>query len=350
MEDSFYLDRLDDWLSGMNEKELKEIDYKYLGDTRVNLGHYEHLFEKGLELIKSEPYPKELLLKILDEYMFRLSELPNFEVDSINNGHFDENTKENMKALVLFGTQAALIKENSIIQNNLKTINKNYRDLLSVVTHEFKNSLTSIYGYNRIISKRVAEGRIDKLPEITSQVDRLSKKLFNLVETLLNMSLIEQNKLKTENRKFCLIKEVIQPIMDELLVQLNEKGMAIEIISKEDEAELIGDPSLLQIAIRNLAINAIQYGFENTDIEIHIEKVRGRILIEVFNRGIGLEKKNINRIFDKFSRFHTKYRKTNIGIGLFTVKHIIELHDGTISAESKPGEWMRFLINLPYNI
>lgn len=347
MENLFYLDRLDDWLDGMNTKELKDIDYKYLGDTRVNLGHYEELFEKGLDLIKTEPYPKDLLLKILDEYMFRLGELPNFEANSLNNGHFDEETKEKLKALVLFGTQAALIKENASILNHFQTVNRNYRDLLSVVTHEFKNSLTSIYGYNRIISKRISEGRTEKLEEITAQVDRLSKKLFSLVETLLNMSLIEQNKLKLENRNYGLINEVIQPIIDELSVQLNEKGMAIEIISKEDEIKLVGDPGLLQIVLRNLALNAIQYGYENTDIEIRIEKIIDRILIEVFNKGNGLEKKYINRIFDKFSRFHTKYNKTNIGIGLFTVKHIVELHEGSISAESKHGEWMRFLINLP---
>ena len=107
---------------------------------------------------------------------------------------FDEETKEKLKALVLFGTQAALIKENAHIQENLRQVNRNYSDLLSVITHEFKNSLTSIYGYNRIISKRITEGRTEKLHEITNQVDRLSKKLFGLVETLFNMSLIEQNK------------------------------------------------------------------------------------------------------------------------------------------------------------
>lgn len=349
MENLFYLDRLDDWLAGMNTKELKEIDSKYLGDTRVNQDHYEELFEKSLDLIKTESYPKDLLIKILDEYMTRFSELPNFETNTLNNGNFDDETKEKLKALIMFGTQAALIKENATIQDRLKTVNRNYRDLLSVVTHEFKNSLTSIYGYNRIISKRIAEGRMDKLDEITGQVDRLSKKLFSLVETLLNMSLIEQNKLKLESRKYGLIKEVVQPIIDELFVQLNEKGMAIEIISKEDEVKLVGDPTLLQIVLRNLALNAIQYGYENTDIEVRIEKIIDRVLIEVFNKGNGLEKKYINRIFDKFSRFHTKYKKTNIGIGLFTVKHIVELHEGSINAESKPGEWMRFLINLPLN-
>ncbi|KAA3617773.1 MAG: sensor histidine kinase [Calditrichaeota bacterium] len=348
MNDLFYLDRLDDWLDGMNTKELKELDYKYLGDTQVQLGHYEEIYEKGLDLIQSEKEPKKLLLKVLDEYTTRFADLPNFDSDLLNNG-FDDETKEKLKSLVLFGTQAALIKENSRIQQNLRTVNQNYRDLLSVITHEFKNSLTSIYGYNRIIDKRISEGRTDDLKDITGNVDRLSKKLFSLIETLLNMSLIEQEKLIAEKSEYKLLKDVVDPLVRELEFQLHEKGMVIEVISKEDDVLLNGDPALLQVALRNLAVNAIQYGFEKTDIEIRLEKVRDRVLIEVFNKGQGLEKKHLSHIFEKFSRFHTKYRQTNVGIGLFTVKHIIELHDGSIVAESKQGEWMRFLINLPIN-
>ncbi len=347
MNDLFYLDRLDDWLDGMNGKELKELDYKYLGDTQVQLGHYMHIYEKGLELLRSEPEPKELLLKVLDEYTTRFSELPNFSTDILDDENFDEESKEKLKSLILFGTQAALIKENSRIQQDLRMANQNYSDLLSVITHEFKNSLTSIYGYNRIIEKRVSENRTNDLQEITGNVDRLSKKLFNLIETLLNMSLIEQKKLVAETKEYRLILDVIQPMVNELELQLHEKGMVIEIISKEDDVVLTGDPGLLQIALRNLAVNAIQYGYEKTDIEIRMEKIRDRVLIEVFNKGQGLDKKYLKRIFEKFSRFHTKYKQTNVGIGLFTVKHIIELHNGSIVAESKQGEWMRFLINLP---
>lgn len=347
MNELFYLNRLDNWLDEMNTKELKELDYKYLGDTQVQLGHYEKIYEKGLDLIQNEPHPKKLLLKVLDEYMDRFADLPNFDPELLDADNFDESAKEKLKSLVLFGTQAALIKENSKIQQNLRTVNQNYRDLLSVITHEFKNSLTSIYGYNRIIDKRVSEGRLEDLKDITGNVDRLSKKLFNLIETLLNMSLIEQGKLVAENSQYRVIKEVIQPLVDELEFQLHEKGMVIEVISEEDDVILEGDPALLQIALRNLAVNAIQYGYEKTDIEIRLERVRDRLLVEVYNKGLGLEKKYLNRIFDKFSRFHTKYRQTNVGIGLFTVKHIIELHEGSIVAESKQNEWMRFLINLP---
>lgn len=347
MKDSFYINRLEEWLNGMTEKELKEIDYRYLGDTQVQLGHYEHIFQKGLDLIKSEPNPKELLLKILDEYLVRLDDLPNFSQISFESADLDDATREKMKSLVLFGTQATLIKENAKIQNELKEANQNYKDLLSVITHEFKNSLTSIYGYNRIINKRVRENRVEQLPDITRQVDHLTKKLFNVIDTLLNMSLIEQGRLKASVFQFQIIADVISPVINELELQVSEKGMAVEVISREDDVILQGDAELLQIVFRNLILNAIQYGKQGTDIEVHVERIQDRLLLDVLNQGIGLERKYLRRIFDKFSRFHNKSKSTNVGIGLFTVRHIVELHHGSINAESHPGEWMRFIINLP---
>lgn len=348
MKEKYYLDRIDAWLEQINSDGLKDIERDQLMDARPQVDQYEYLFSKGLELIKSEPRPQELLVKILDEYTNRFADLPNLGSGSLTDPELDEGTKEKLKSLILFGSQAALIKENSRIQYDLRRINQNYMDLLSIVTHEFKHSLTSIYGYNKIINKRISEGKTEKLNEVTERVDKLSKNLFNLVETLLNMSMIEQKRLTADNIQYNLIENVLQPIIDELQLQLDDKQMAIEVIANEDDFVLEGDPGLLQIAIRNLVLNAIQYGFEKTDIEIRIEKNVDRILLEVYNKGLGLEKKYLTQIFEKFSRFHPRKKTSNVGIGLFTAKHIVESHKGTIVAESVPGEWMRFMIILPF--
>lgn len=331
----------------MKDIDLNNIDFGYLSDTSVQLNHYADIYEKGLELIKNEPRPRELLVKILDEYSKRFRQMPNFDSSILENDEVDDELKEQLKSLVLFGTQAALIKENSTYQKELKDVNGSYKDLLSIITHEFKNSLTSIYGYNRILKKRVEEGRTNQVEEITSNVDKLTKKMFNLIDTLVNMSLIEQNKLEAQSNKYLLIEHVIQPVVEEIQYQLNVKEMAIEVFSNEDEVTLEGDAALINVAFANLLINAIQYGYKQTDIEIRIELVDAHVIVEIFNKGNGIEEEHLHKIFDKFSRFHTKYKQTNVGVGLFTVKHIIELHNGTIHAESQKDKWMRFVIKLP---
>lgn len=331
----------------MTDEELKEVELRYLGDVNLSLSEYRRLFDRGLELIHSEPQPRRLLLEILDEYQQRLDHLPAVDLSVTNLQALDEDTREQVKALILFGTQAALIKDNSDTQNKLRTANSNYRDLLSVVTHEFKNSLTSIYGYNRIIKKRAQDGNADRIEEVCNQVDRLAKSLFGLVDTLFSMSLIEQGKLRVDKKVFDLVEDAIQPVLTDLKHRFLQSNLSVSIDSKESKNIYWGDERFFQLVFRNLIQNAIQYGKARSEIKISIRRSEEHLEISVFNYGTGLEKDKLDQVFDKFSRFHDTPDRSNVGIGLYAVKNIIELHNGTIRAESDPDKWMRFVIDLP---
>ncbi|MEJ2546122.1 MAG: hypothetical protein P8Y99_18820, partial [Calditrichaceae bacterium] len=128
---------------------------------KVDVGrkNYQELYERGLKLIKSEPEPKKLMVNILDEYLERLEDLPPIDFTTSKLDQLDGDTKEKVKSLVLFGTQAALIRENAKIQAELRQANENYRDLLSVVTSDFDKSISSISGYIQIIKKRLEENK-----------------------------------------------------------------------------------------------------------------------------------------------------------------------------------------------
>ncbi|HHJ51926.1 MAG TPA: HAMP domain-containing histidine kinase [Caldithrix abyssi] len=331
----------------MTEQELKEIEIKYLGDVNVGLRQYRRLYEKGLDLIKKEPHPKKLLLSILDDYQKRLESMPAVDLSVTNLDTLDEDTREKVKSLILFGTQAVLVKENSDIQKNLREVNQNYRDLLSVISHEFKNSLTSIYGYNRIIRKRIENGKTENVAELSDNIDRLTRNLFGLVETLLSMALIEEGKLQVDRKIFDLIEDALNPVLQELSGRLEQKGMEVEVKTPEEKNIYYGDEKLFQLVFRNLIQNAIQYGKPNTKIEFKITRLTDALQISIFNQGSGLAKRNLNHIFEKFSRFHDTNDRTNVGIGLFAVRNIIEMHKGTIQADSETGQWMRFTIKLP---
>jgi len=331
----------------MSEDDFSELELKHLDKVTLSLNTYKDLFFKGLGLIKSEPEPRKLLVRILDEYLERLEEIPAIDLSVTNLDSLDAETREKVKSLILFGTQAVLIKDNAEIQEDLRAINSNYRDLLSVVTHEFKNSLTSIYGYNRIIQKRIQDGKYDNVEEISNNIDRLTKNLFGLVETLFSMSLIEQGKLKLDHKIFDIIEDSIKPVVAELDFRLQKKAMQVKVKSGEIKNIYLGDERLFQLVFRNLILNAVQYGRENTDITIEIQRSENEVIITVFNEGSGLESTKLEKVFEKFSRFHDSGDKTNIGIGLYAVKSIIELHRGEISAESDYQKWMRFIIHLP---
>ncbi len=334
----------------MTEKELEKIEQLKLGDIELGREEYKRLYEKGLDLIQTEPEPRNLLLKVLDDYLEHLDDMPAVDLSLTNLDKLDRGTKEKLRSMILFGTQAALIRENAKIQEDLRKANQNYSDLISVVTHEFKNSLTSIYGYNRIIKKRLEEGETENLFEINHHIDRIARNLFGLVETLFSMSLIDQGHLEIEPRVFDLTEDSINPVINELDLRLTQKSMRVVIKSKHEKNIFYGDERFFQLIFRNLIQNAIQYGYSNTDIEIELKHKSGKLIISVFNQGSGLSKKNLEHVFEKFSRFHTSSEKVNVGIGLFAVKNIIELHKGTITAESEPSKWMKFTIQLPLDI
>jgi len=331
----------------MAAKDLfNEFESQILNKIKLNVKDYDELFKKGLELIKTVPKSQELFLMILDEYEDRLSELPPTDLQLENLEKLDENLKEKIKALILFGTQAVLLNENAQMQKQLQTLNQKYKDLLSIVTHEFKNALTSIYGYNRIIKKRIEHQKYDNLIPFIENIDRLTKNLFSMVETLLNMSLIEEGKLTLNKQIFDFIEDVLTPLKQEFEDVLSERDQKI-IVKNKEKIIFFGDSHLFQIVFRNLILNAIQYGERKTNIEIEFFNNDGELEIHFQNYGMGIPEEQIPHIFEKFSRFSKLQGRHNVGLGLFTVKQIIEMHQGKIEVQSKVGEWIKFIIRLP---
>ncbi len=327
---------------GFNQKELAILD-------RIDLDvrEYQNLYDKGLELIEKEPQSKQLLTSILDDYLKRLDDLPPTDISLEKIEDYDDEIKEKIKSLILFGTQAVLIRQNSIMQKKLNETNQKYRDLLSVVTHEFKNSLTSIYGYNRIIKKRIEQNRTDGLEPLSDNIDRLTKNLFAMVDTLLNMFLIEDGKLNIDRQLFDFVQDVIKPIMEEVKIQLEHRKQRVKIKAPNEKNIFFGDLHLMQVVCRNLFLNAIQYGRENSDIEITVLNKDKEMEIHFLNYGNEIPEDQLPKIFNKFSRFHKKQGHSNVGLGLYTVKSIVEMHGGGIRVEAKNDEWIKFIITLP---
>lgn len=334
----------------MTEDDLKELEIKKLGDVDLPLKDYKDLYTKGLKLLENEAIPKDLLIHILDDYQNRLDKMPAVDLSVGNLDQLDEATREQIRSLILFGTQAALIKENAAARKELETTNQNYQDLLSVITHEFKNALTSIYGYNRIIKKRLEENSTKNILDINRHVERLTKGLFGLVETLFSMSLLEQGKLEIERKIFDIYEEGLKPILNELELRLEQKSMQVKVDMDETKNLYYGDERFFQLVFRNLVQNAIQYGYPHTEIEIGIHPQGDEMVLTIMNQGSGLAESKLNKIFEKFSRFHANGKRTNVGIGLFTVKNIIALHQGQIQAESEPEKWIKFTIRLPLDL
>jgi two-component system, OmpR family, phosphate regulon sensor histidine kinase PhoR len=222
------------------------------------------------------------------------------------------------------------------------------RDFVANVSHELKTPITAIKGFVDTLKDGAAKNLDDAerfLAIIQKHVDRLE----NIVEDLLSLSRIEKEGEREESElEERAIGEVLAGAIQVCDVKAREKGIGIELIcDREVRAEI--NPTLLEQAVVNLLDNAIKYSDPGKKVEVEALETEAEVLIHVRDHGCGIEKKHLDRLFERFYRVdQARSRKLGgTGLGLAIVKHIAQAHGGSVSVESQPGQGSTFTIHLP---
>jgi two-component system phosphate regulon sensor histidine kinase PhoR len=144
--------------------------------------------------------------------------------------------------------------------------------------------------------------------------------------------------------------DLIQKGLQPLMLQVEELHGKLLYELKAEHPIVMGDPSHLLNTIRNLVDNAIKYSKGSPEISIKSFNVDHDLVLQISDKGIGIEKNYQKKIFDKFYRVPTGdiHDVKGFGLGLAYTKKIIELHDGTIELESEKGKGSIFTITLRY--
>ena len=224
------------------------------------------------------------------------------------------------------------------------------RDFVSNVSHEIKTPITAIKGFVETLRDGAVKNPEDAerfLGIIEKHVDRLEA----IIEDLLNLSKIEQTSGK---EGLSLVESPMIDIINNALqichVAIAERKIEIEV-SCADSVTLNVDPTLLEQALVNLLDNAVKYSDIGGTIHISVTEKSGSVTIAVRDHGVGINKKHLPRLFERFYRVD-KARSRQLGgtgLGLAIVKHVVQAHGGSISVESTPGEGSTFSIHLPGN-
>jgi len=207
-------------------------------------------------------------------------------------------------------------------------------DLIANVSHELNTPLTSILGFvEYLVSSENDEYRHYYLTVIKNNAIRL----INIVKDLLNLSKLELSKEKIDFNDVDILS-LIKNVEKVFVHSLHSKNLTFDIICNTDKAVIKGDYDKLTELFINLIDNAIKYS-ESGGIKILINNSRNGLEIIVKDSGIGIEKDNLKRIFEKFYVVDKARSKKNggTGLGLSIVKHIVLLHKGSISVKSKVG-------------
>lgn len=219
------------------------------------------------------------------------------------------------------------------------------KDFVSGVSHELRTPLSVIGGYAKLLREDnmlTEEERREYLDLIISETDRLT----DLTSNMLRLSRMDSEQIQPRRETFSLDEQLRQAV---LLLEPKWSAKDLEMDVDLPEISWEGDAELLIQVWTNLIGNAVKYTDEG-EIRIRAEETGEAVRVTVEDTGCGMEPEVLARAFDRFYQADTSRRREGSGLGLAIVRRIVELHGGTVTAESEPGKGSRFTVILPAGI
>ncbi|ADQ82306.1 integral membrane sensor signal transduction histidine kinase [Riemerella anatipestifer ATCC 11845 = DSM 15868] len=221
-------------------------------------------------------------------------------------------------------------------------------DFLNNMSHEFKTPLATIsVATDSLANDKIASDPI-KVKYYSGLIKQENLRMKKQVENVLNMSKLERNEMKLFLRETNL-RELIRNIANSVRLIVNERGGRLTEDFKAERYNLKVDEFHLSNTLINLLDNANKYSPDKPEIKIATRNEGNYYVIEISDKGMGMEPQNKTKIFEKFFREETGnvHNVKGQGLGLSYVKKIIELHKGQISVETQKGKGSTFIVKLP---
>ncbi len=218
--------------------------------------------------------------------------------------------------------------------------------LLSIVAHDLRNPLTSILGLARLL----LSGALSKpnAAELVEMIITASDNMYRLISDLLDNTALQLGKLEL-NVQAMDIAELSKEMTEQYQGAAERKGQRIEG-TYEPECTISGDWRRIVQMIDNLMSNAIKYSPFDTQIFVRVFKTHSMVRLEIRDEGPGLTEEDKQKVFGFFQRLSARPTggESSSGVGLSSVKKIVELHGGRVWVESLYGEGSTFIVELPF--
>jgi signal transduction histidine kinase/tetratricopeptide (TPR) repeat protein len=220
-------------------------------------------------------------------------------------------------------------------------------DFTDSASHTLKTPLTRI----RMLTEKLQLGWVTEeskkqeyLQTILSETDRMSEMITNM----LDFSKIEAGR-KQYRMEVTDMSRVVRETVESYSKFIHGQGFQLQVDIDDSIPPFLLDEEAVQLIVVNLLQNAVKYSIEEKFIRFRLYKENGSVVLEVEDRGIGMEEKELKKIFDRFYRVPGSRVQTaeGSGLGLYLVRHAVHAHHGEIIVNSQPGEGSRFKITLP---
>ncbi|HEY7181371.1 MAG TPA: ATP-binding protein, partial [Blastocatellia bacterium] len=234
-----------------------------------------------------------------------------------------------------------------VARASAEVANRSKDEFLAMVSHELRSPLNAILGYSRMLRSGPVDR--DAISKVTAVIERNAKAQLQIIEDLLDSARIITGKLRIELEPIDLVP-ALEAALDTVRPTAEAKGISLAANFGPSPEVTLGDSTRLQQVVWNLLSNGIKFTPEGGRVELRMESDANHIRIKVSDTGKGIDPEFLPFAFDPLRQADSSSarRYGGLGLGLSLVKHLVELHGGTITAASEgSGRGSTFTVTLP---
>jgi PAS domain S-box-containing protein len=265
--------------------------------------------------------------------------------DKVDGGDFDEDDEA---ILIQLAQLASVAVENAWLYREAQEAARTKDEFLAVVSHELRTPMNAIVGWVQMLKS----GQLNFLEgqQALEVVERNAKAQTQLINDLLDVSRIISGKMMLESRPVPL-EAVVRAALDTVRLSAEAKGLRLEAAMEAGLPPVSGDADRLQQVVWNLLTNAVKFTPKGGQVTVALRRTNSHAEIAVRDNGQGIAAEFLPHIFGRFRQADAASTRKHggLGLGLSIVRNLVELHGGTVRAESDgPGRGAAFTVTLPF--
>ncbi|NJC97393.1 MAG: hypothetical protein C3F07_10160 [Anaerolineales bacterium] len=217
------------------------------------------------------------------------------------------------------------------------------REFLTNVAHELRTPLMIANGYLQMVQRGMVSG-----DQLTAGIDTIARNVQQIVTLVNDILFLQEMDLVLPEFQAVDMNEVARAVTEKYASRATERGVTLRIVPSPSLPPVSGDPKSLERALMALVDNAIKFSPKGGEVKIRLDEKDGSVFVSVEDHGIGIEKNDVPRIFDRFYHLerHGDDLFGGIGLGLAITNQVIKQHQGKLDMTSKPGEGSTFTLTL----
>jgi signal transduction histidine kinase/ActR/RegA family two-component response regulator len=223
-------------------------------------------------------------------------------------------------------------------------------EFLALLSHELRTPLTAVYGWARLL--RAGQVGADTSQRALDAIVRNANAQVQLIDDLLDVSRVIAGKMRLDVQSVDL-KAVIENALDAVRPAAEGKGIRLQSVLDPRAGPVTADPARLQQVVWNLLMNGVKFTEKGGRVQVHLQRINSHIEIAVGDTGRGIDPDLLPFVFDRFRQADSSSTRAHggLGLGLALVKHLVELHGGTVVAQSDgDGKGATFIVKLPVSM